>query len=80
MTRVEGILRNSRCTCLKGGKSKAIMLSTWLCVNYPGGGGGGGGGEGNGEVNLRSSPMGDVNSNHCVSALWRAEHVSAMFR
>ena len=46
MTRVEGILRNSRCTCLKGGKSKAIMLSTWLCVNYPGGGGGGGGGEG----------------------------------
>ena len=79
MTRVEGILRNRRYTYLKGGKSKAITLSTWLCVNYPGGGGGGEEG-GNGEVNLRSSPMGDVNSNHCVSALWRAEHVSAMFR
>ena len=50
MTRVEGILRNSRCTCLKGGKSKAIMLSTWLCVNYPGGGGGGGGREWRGQL------------------------------
>ena len=47
MTRVEGILRNRRYTCLKGGKKQSYYVIHHLALRkLPRGGGGGGGGGG----------------------------------